>query len=292
MNKAYIFAFITIFLWGSTAAISSLMLETLSTLGLVLYGSLTATCFLFVVNLFRKKLPELKKISLKELLVMFIASVLGIFLYNALLFFGMTRLLAQQAFIINYLWPIFIVIFSCVFAMDCLTAIKAISMILSFIGVAIVATGGDFSDLGKIDMVGVIACLLAAMFYGLFSVMTIKIQCDKFLAMMIYYFFSSVISALALLATGGIALPESSHLPGILWIGVMTYGLAFSLWSIAIATGNTARLSNLAYLTPFVSLIWIYVLIGEPITLASIIGLLIIISGVILQMFDKTKKER
>lgn len=133
MNKAYIFAFITIFLWGSTAAISSLMLETLSTLGLVLYGSLTATCFLFVVNLFRKKLPELKKISLKELLVMFIASVLGIFLYNALLFFGMTRLLAQQAFIINYLWPIFIVIFSCVFAMDCLTAIKAISMILSFI---------------------------------------------------------------------------------------------------------------------------------------------------------------
>ena len=72
----------------------------------------------------------------------------------------------------------------------------------------------------------------------------------------------------------------------------MTYGLAFSLWSIAIATGNTARLSNLAYLTPFVSLIWIYVLIGEPITLASIIGLLIIISGVILQMFDKTKKER
>ncbi|MDO4396458.1 MAG: DMT family transporter, partial [Clostridia bacterium] len=102
-------------------------------------------------------------------------------------------------------------------------------------------------------------------------------------------FFSTIVSAVALLATNTFIIPTASQIPGILWIGILVNGVAFTLWSIAIAAGNTARLSNLAYLTPFVSLIWIYFLIGEPISMASVIGLLIIISGVVLQMFDKQK---
>ena len=289
MKSSYILAFITIFLWGSTAAISSLMLDSLSTLALVFYGSLTATCFLLILNLVTGRLSQLKEISGRGYTKMFVAGMLGIFLYNVLLFFGMTRILAQQAFIINYLWPIFIVIFSCILLKERLTWIKSISMLLSFAGVAVVATGGNFSNLGSIDLIGVLACCLAALFYGLFSVLTIKINCDKFVAMMVYYFFSTIVSAIALFASGSFVAPSSAQIPGILWMGVLVYGVAFTLWSIAIAAGNTSKLSNLAYLTPFVSLIWIYFLLGEPISTASVIGLLIIISGVVLQMFDKQK---
>ena len=160
-------------------------------------------------------------------------------------------------------------------------------MLLSFAGVAVVATGGNVSDLGNVDLAGILSCCLAAMCYGLFSVMTIKIQCDKFVAMMIYYFFSTVAAAAVLLFAGGIPVLNAAQIPGILWTGVLIYGVAFSLWSIAIASGNTAKISNLAYLTPFVSLVWIYFLLGEPITIASVVGLLIIIAGVLLQMFDK-----
>ena len=287
MNRSYLLSIITIILWGSTAAISSLMLESLSTLALVFYGSLTAACFLLALNLVTGKLRIMKSLHARDYLTMFIAGMLGIFLYNELLFFGMTRLLAQQAFIINYLWPIFIVIFSCLLLKEKLTVMKSASMLLSFAGVAVVATGGNVSDLGNVDLAGILSCCLAAMCYGLFSVMTIKIQCDKFVAMMIYYFFSTVVAAAVLLFTGGIPVLNAAQIPGILWTGVLIYGVAFSLWSIAIASGNTAKISNLAYLTPFVSLIWIYFLVGEPITMASVVGLLIIIAGVLLQMFDK-----
>ena len=99
--------------------------------------------------------------------------------------------------------------------------------------------------------------------------------------------FLVVAAAAVLLFTGGIPVLNAAQIPGILWTGVLIYGVAFSLWSIAIASGNTAKISNLAYLTPFVSLIWIYFLVGEPITMASVVGLLIIVAGVILQMFDK-----
>ena len=232
MNRSYLLSIITIILWGSTAAISSLMLESLSTLALVFYGSLTAACFLLALNLVTGRLRIMKSLRARDYLTMFIAGMLGIFLYNELLFFGMTRLLAQQAFIINYLWPIFIVIFSCLLLKEKLTVIKSASMLLSFAGVAVAA-------------------------------------------------------AAVLLFTGGIPVLNAAQIPGILWTGVLIYGVAFSLWSIAIALGNTAKISNLAYLTPFVSLIWIYFLVGEPITMASVVGLLIIVAGVILQMFDK-----
>lgn len=287
MKKAYLSAFTAIFFWGSTAAVSSLMLESLSTLALVFYGSLTATLFLLAVNTVTGKISLLKSLHMRDYLTMFITGTLGIFLYNELLFFGMTRLLAQQAFIINYLWPIFIVIFSCILLNEKLTPIKSVSMVLSFIGVAIVATGGNFTALGAVDLIGVLACCLAAMCYGLFSVLTIKIRCDKFVAMMIYYFFSSVTAASVLLATGGIPQVSTFQVYGILWTGILIYGIAFSLWSVAIACGKPAKISNLAYLTPFVSLVWIYFLTGEPITPASVIGLLIIISGVLLQIFSK-----
>lgn len=289
MNKPYICAFITIFFWGSTAAISSLVLDSISTLALVFYGSLVATIFLLVLNIVTGRIGQVKEITGRDYANMFVVGMLGIFLYNVLLFFGMTRILVQQAFIINYLWPICIVIFSCIILKEKLTVIKCISMLASFAGVAVVATGGNFSNLGSLDFLGVLAACLAAVFYGLFSVLTIKIKYDKFVAMMVYYFFSTIVSAVALLATNTFIIPTASQIPGILWIGILVNGVAFTLWSIAIAAGNTARLSNLAYLTPFVSLIWIYFLIGEPISMASVIGLLIIISGVVLQMFDKQK---
>lgn len=289
MNKPYICAFITIFFWGSTAAISSLVLDSISTLALVFYGSLVATIFLLVLNIVTGRIGQVKEITGRDYANMFVVGMLGIFLYNVLLFFGMTRILVQQAFIINYLWPICIVIFSCIILKEKLTVIKCISMLASFAGVAVVATGGNFSNLVSLDFLGVIAACLAAVFYGLFSVLTIKIKYDKFVAMMVYYFFSTIVSAVALLATNTFIIPTASQIPGILWIGILVNGVAFTLWSIAIAAGNTARLSNLAYLTPFVSLIWIYFLIGEPISMASVIGLLIIISGVVLQMFDKQK---
>ena len=289
MNKPYICAFITIFFWGSTAAISSLVLDSISTLALVFYGSLVATIFLLVLNIVTGRIGQVKEITGRDYANMFVVGMLGIFLYNVLLFFGMTRILVQQAFIINYLWPICIVIFSCIILKEKLTVIKCISMLASFAGVAVVATGGNFSNLVSLDFLGVLAACLAAVFYGLFSVLTIKIKYDKFVAMMVYYFFSTIVSAVALLATNTFIIPTASQIPGILWIGILVNGVAFTLWSIAIAAGNTARLSNLAYLTPFVSLIWIYFLIGESISMASVIGLLIIISGVVLQMFDKQK---
>jgi drug/metabolite transporter (DMT)-like permease len=48
-------------------------------------------------------------------------------------------------------------------------------------------------------------------------------------------------------------------------------------------TDNTARISNLIFLSPFLSLIFIHFLLGEKILFATFIGLILIILGLCCQ---------
>jgi drug/metabolite transporter (DMT)-like permease len=54
-------------------------------------------------------------------------------------------------------------------------------------------------------------------------------------------------------------------------------------WLLALKHGDTAKLSTAAYLVPFISLIYIALILKEKIMVASIIGLLLIVIGVLVQ---------
>ena len=59
--------------------------------------------------------------------------------------------------------------------------------------------------------------------------------------------------------------------------------MAYRCWFLALRHGDTARITNLAYLTPFLSLVYLRVLVGEEILFSSLAGLLVILAGVFLQ---------
>lgn len=284
MKKEYLFAATTIFFWGSSAAVNALLLQSLSTMTVLFYTSIIAVIFLAVYNLITGRMALLKEISGRDLFMMAGIGTLGTFMYNGLLYYGMTLMKAQQAFIINYLWPIMVVVFSCIILGQKMTLRKGASLLLSFFGVAVVATEGDLTGLGNVNLIGTAACILAAVCYGLYSVLTMKVHHDKFVAMMIYYGTCAVISTIVLAAGGGFPALKMGAWPGILWDGILVYGVAYTTWALALDLGDTAKMSNLAYLTPFVSLVWIYFLIGEPIDWSSYVGLALILLGVVLQI--------
>ncbi len=88
--------------------------------------------------------------------------------------------------------------------------------------------------------------------------------------------------------TGKTYLPAPEQLLGLGWIGIFTSAIAFTSWAVALAKGNTAKISNLAYITPFLSLIWTAIILKETISVFSVIGLALIILGILIQ--NKTKK--
>ena len=287
MKKQYLYAMISIFLWSTTATVTKLLLGDLNSMQILVVGSLLDFVFLFIINLIKGNLKELKKYKIKDYLQISIIGVLGTFLYNLFLYLGIDTLEASQAFIINYLWPIMTVVFACIILKEKMTMRKAIAILLSFIGVIIVTAKGDLLNVSKESIIGAIYCVLAAVSYGLFSVLNKQKGYNKFLSMMLFYLVSFIISLIYIIISKNTIALQANQLIGLVWIGVFTSATAFTSWALALEKGDTAKISNLAYITPFLSLIWTSLILREKFSIYSIIGLIVIVLGIFIQIKDK-----
>ena len=79
---------------------------------------------------------------------------------------------------------------------------------------------------------------------------------------------------------------------GILWLGVVIDAVAYLLWALSLKdVGNTAKIANLAYLTPFLSLIISAVTFKNGIEPNEVIALVFIVGGILLQSFWDTLRR-
>ena len=286
MNKRYLLAFSAIFFWSTVAVTTKLLLGTHNNIQVLWISVLLAGIFLFAVSVFTGKLKTLKEYKLKDYALSALICLPGTFFYYVFYYAGSDRMLASQAFIVNYLWPVMSVIFACIILKERLTARKIIAISMSFLGVVIV-TSGELISLDVNVLIGAMFCALGAVSYGIFTALNQKFSLDKTISMMIGYFATFAITTVINAVNGDLFLPSTAELLGFAWNGVVTMAVANILWVLALADGNTAKISNLAYITPFASLIWTSLILKEPLNVYFIIGLVIIVLGIFIQLNDK-----
>lgn len=288
-NISYLYVSASVILWGSTAAVAKLLLEDMSSLQILFYTSLISAISLFIIILFQKKLPLIRTYRKKDYWKFMYMGFIGIFLYYIFLFQGLTYAPAQEAFIVNYTWPIWVIIFAILILKEKIGIRKIVAILLGFIGVYFVATKGEF--VGIENLKGDLFALAGAISYGLFSVLTKKHNHEKFTSMMFYNIFTFIFIAITAIFVFKVPVIESRQVLGLLWLGVMTSSLAHIFWFLALKYGDTAKMSGIIYLTPFVSLVYIYILLKESILISSVVGLIIIVAGIVLQSDLFRKKE-
>jgi drug/metabolite transporter (DMT)-like permease len=281
-KKPYLYISLTVLLWGSTAAVAKLLLGNLNPLQLLFYFSLIATISLFVIVLFQNKIDIIKGYTLKDYFYFAYMGFIGIFLYHILIFTGFSLAPVQEVFIVNYTWPIWIVIFSVIILKKRINIKKALAIILGFIGVFIVIVKGDFLNFSFVNIEGDLFALTGAISYGIFSVIGSKNHRDVLTSIMFFYGFSFIYVFIATIMFSNIPMVSINDLTGLIWMGTFAGGLAFVFWFLALRHGDTIEMSNIVFLTPFISLIYIYFLIGENILLYTIVGLFIIIISIYL----------
>ena len=67
--------------------------------------------------------------------------------------------------------------------------------------------------------------------------------------------------------------------------------VAFISWLMAMKlTESTAKIANLIFISPFLSLVLIHFIVGEKIMISSVIGLIFIIAGLLIQAATGKKK--
>ncbi len=215
---------------------------------------------------------------------------LGLFMYSALYYFGISTLSSQEACILNYLWPLMIVVFACVLLKEKLTARKIIAMVMSFAGIVVLTVGTEGVSSGN-KLSGIIACVIAAVCYGLFSVLNKKHSLNQNITMMWIWLTVSICSLVSGLIFEKWQPIIGVQWLGLLWLGVVVNAVAYLLWAIALKNAeDSAKIANLAYLVPFLSIVLSAIVLKERITINAVIAAVLIVGGVLLQSI-KNKTE-
>lgn len=286
LKKAYGLAAASILMWSTAATVSKLLLGTLSSYQVLCVSAFFAFLFLLTLNIATGNIKKLKTYRPRDLLITLLIGLPGTFFYYVFWYSGTERLPASQAFIINYLWPIMSVVFACILLKEKLTLRKGLAIGISFLGVIIV-TGGSLLNFEAGALLGAGLCLLAAISYGLFTALNQKFRYDKRLSMMFFYLVAFLLSLAINAAKGDLFFPTLPQLPGLIWNGIFCMAAASTTWAIALESGKTAKISNLAYITPFLSLVWTFLILQEPIEWYSVLGLFVIVFGILIQLKKK-----
>jgi drug/metabolite transporter (DMT)-like permease len=81
-------------------------------------------------------------------------------------------------------------------------------------------------------------------------------------------------------------IPPINGLLSSIYVGLFEMGITFLVWLKALKLSKTtARVSNLIFLAPFISLIFIHRIVGEKILFSTIVGLILIVTGIITQQY-------
>lgn len=279
--KPYLCALAAVICWGTTASVSKMVLSGM-TPGLVLaYGCLFACGALKGMQILGHRKRSLFKKQAGFLSQAFLG-LLGVWGYNYLLLCGMEILPGQQAFLINYFWPAAAMLFSVILWKEKLSVRAAVSLLFSVAGVLCTAGGSSGSSIGNIK--GMIFCLLAALFYGLYSALLRNGSCDILDGLFIHYLVSAVMAFMVCAMQKQLRLPNKMEGIGLLYLGIICYALPYLLWAFAVREGKILIISNMAYLTPVFSFACTSWLLGESADKYQVGGFFLILLAQMIQI--------
>ncbi len=211
------------------------------------------------------------------------------FLYYMVLFKAYALLPAQEAQPLNYTWPLVLSLLAVPLMGEKLRWRSLLALLVSFSGVIVISTRGDVTSFMPANPLGAGLALGSSIVWASFWIINVKDERDPVEKLFLNFFFGTLFISLFLVLDGSrtMGFPPKADLAvliGSAYVGLFEMSLTFMLWLSALSSsGNTARVSNLIYLSPFLSLVFIRFVVGEQILPSSIVGLFLIISGVILQ---------
>ena len=291
-RKAYVFAIIAVLIWSTVASAFKLSLRYVDHIQLLFYAALVTVVVLFAVLVLQKKLHLLRDYTWKEYLRSAVMGLVNPFLYYLVLFKAYSLLQAQEAQPLNYTWPIWLVLLSIPFLKQKIKALSVVAILISFCGVVMIATGGRLSGLGFDEPWGILLGLGSAVIWASFWIMNLRDGRDEVAKLFLNFCFGTVYIFIVLVMFSDPIVVSRWGLAGMAYVGLFEMGITFLLWSMALRLSkNTARISNLIYLTPFVSLVIIYFFVGESIYVSTMVGLVLIVEGIVIQRLTDRKKS-
>lgn len=283
-SKAYFFAALTILSWSTVATAFKFGLKYQEPSQLLTIAAVVATLVLGAGVVIQGKTREIFTGKKRDYLYSALLGLLNPFLYYLILFRAYDILPAQVAQPINMIWPIVLVVISAPMLGQTLKFYSMAGLIISFAGVVLISSQGGGKGFEPAQIPGIILCLISSLIWSFYWILNVKDKRDETVKIFLNFIFSLVWLLLYNMIKGN-SLPVNPQ--AWFWAsyaGIFEMGIAFIFWLKALSySESTDKVSNLIYISPFISLLFIHYFVGEPVYGTTIGGLFLIIAGIAVQ---------
>jgi drug/metabolite transporter (DMT)-like permease len=287
INPGFIYLAAAASIWGGLYVVSKYVLDIVPPFTLLFLRYLIAFAVLAAVCRYQNisLIPRNNKWTLIQI------GLLGYFCSIAFQFLGTKYSSAHMGAVITTLSPVFQSGFAILLLHEPITPRQIVSISLSFAGVLIINGLSGFSEAGGIQL-GAIFLLLAALFWGYYSVLSKKIS-TQYSALQI----TTIGILIAAIASFPAALLEAgtfdfTHLLAwpvllcILYVAVVSTAVAFLFWNKGLALVPSHQSGLFFFFQPLVGSFLGWAILGEHLTASFYIGSLLILIAVYIIMKD------
>jgi len=283
-TKAYLLTLLVVTFWGTAASAFKIALQYVTPYILLFYAVLVSTIALFVILVLQGKLADLINIPLRQIGKAALLGFINPFLYYIVIFKAYSLLPGQIAMSINFGWPLVLTLLSVPLLKQQLSRAQVIAVAISFIGAIIIATKGQFASFGDVNGLGLMLVFGSTFIWATFWLLNARDGFEPVIKLFLGFCFGLFYAFVFSPFFGGIHIPEFQAFFPLVYIGLFEMGITFVLWLTALQLSSTAaRIGNLIYLTPFLSLVFLRLVVGEEIHPATFIGLFLIAGSILFQ---------
>ena len=202
----------------------------------------------------------------------------GLFGYHALYFLALRFAPPAEAGLLNYLWPLLIVVFSSFLPGERLAVHHVVGALAGLIG-TVLLIGGGLSGFAPGQLPGLFAAFVAAFVWAIYSVMSRRFKAVPTDAVAGFCLVTAALAAVMHVMLEKTVWPETTAQ----WLAVIALGLgpvgaAFYTWDVGMKRGDIRVLGAASYATPLLSTAFL-IMAGFAIASANIAIAAVLIAG-------------
>ena len=269
----------TSFLWGGNFVVGKFLVGHASSLTLTnLRWLIAIACLVPMVWFYEKKLLPTRQ----ALIPLILMGITGVALFNLFMFWALERTDATNVGLLSTLNPVSIAIFSFLLIKEKIRPLQILAMLISFAGVLVVLSKGDFGHLSQLHFnSGDLWMLAAVAMWGIYSV------CGRWAMKTVSPLMSTLYSGIfgvAVMLPFNVTTFNISHTNWSFWlalfyVGVLATVVSMVLWNIGVQKVGATSAGMFLNFNPVFTAILAFLLLGERMTLIQLLGSVIVIVG-------------
>ncbi len=282
--KASLLALLAVLLWSTCPTAFKLGLRHQDSFQLLTLASFSSLVVLGVLLIPGKRYRQLATFSRKDLALSALLGLMNPVAYYLVLFRAYDLLPAQIAQPLNMVWPIILALISIPLLGQRIPLNRLAAMGISFSGILVISLQGGQSEGGAANRLGIFLALASSIIWAMYFIYNARDGKDPVVRLFLNFLFASVALVIIIL----ISQPEFNWnykaLGTAVYVGIFEMGIPFVLWLSAMQLSKSNdRIGNLVFIAPFLSLFIVNRVLHESIYLTTVPGIILLVSGFLLQ---------